>query len=72
MQLQLVTIAWTCRTNTLLIEKSIGLNISCIVVTKIWPEWTTFLIVDVIVKGVILHVNMVLPLEILVWEGQDG
>jgi hypothetical protein len=42
------------------------------VVTKIWLEWTTFLIVDVIVKGVILHVNMVLPLEMLVLEGQDG
>jgi len=27
---------------------------------------------DVIVSGVILHVNMVLPLEMLVLEGQDG
>jgi hypothetical protein len=35
-------------------------------------KWTTFLLVDVIVSGVILHVNMVLPLEMLVLEGQDG
>ncbi len=33
----------TYRTNTLLVIKSVGLDISCIVVTNIWLEWTTFL-----------------------------
>ncbi len=72
MRLQQVAIAWTCMTNTLLVVKLVSLNISHIILTKIWPKWTTFLLVDVIVSGVILHVNMVLPLEMLVLEGQDG
>jgi hypothetical protein len=32
--------------NTLLVVKSIGLDISWIIVTKIWLELTTFLVVN--------------------------
>jgi hypothetical protein len=32
---------WTCRTNTLLVIKSIGHN-NHIVIAKIWSKWTTF------------------------------
>jgi hypothetical protein len=46
MQLQQVTTTWTCRINTLLIVKSIGLDISCIIVAKIWSKWTTFFLVS--------------------------
>jgi hypothetical protein len=45
MQLQQVATTRTCRTNTLLVVKSIGLNISRIIVAKIWSKWTTFLLV---------------------------
>ncbi len=45
MQLQQVATTWTRWTNTLLIVKSFGMDISRIVVTKIWLEWTTFLLV---------------------------
>ncbi len=41
---QLVT-TWTHRTHTLLVVKSIGLDICHIIVAKIWSEWTTFLLV---------------------------
>jgi hypothetical protein len=44
MQLQQVPTTWTCRTNTLLVVKSIDLDINYIVFAKIWSEWTTFLI----------------------------
>jgi hypothetical protein len=42
MRLQQVATTWTHRTNTLLVVKSVGLDISRIVVAKIWLEWTTF------------------------------
>ncbi len=41
MQLQQVVTTWTHRTNALLVVKSIGLDISHIVVAKIWSKWTT-------------------------------
>jgi hypothetical protein len=44
MQLQQVATTWTCKTNTLLVIKSICLDISHIVVAKIWSKWTTFLL----------------------------
>jgi len=46
MWLQQVATTWTCMTNTLLVVKSVGLDISCIVVAKIWSEWTTFLLLN--------------------------
>ncbi len=45
MRLQQVATTWICTTNTLLVVKLVGLDISCIVVTKIWLEWRTFLLV---------------------------
>jgi hypothetical protein len=45
MRLQQVVTTWTCRTNTLLVVKLVGLDISFIVGQKIWLEWTTFLLV---------------------------
>jgi hypothetical protein len=45
MQLQEVVITWTHKTHTLLVIKSIGLDINHIVVTKIWSKWRTFLVV---------------------------
>ncbi len=47
MQIQQVATTWTHRTNTLLVVKLVGLDISCIVVTKIWSKWTTFLLVTI-------------------------
>jgi hypothetical protein len=47
MQLQQVATTWTRKTNTLLVVKLVGLDISCIVVAKIWLEWTTFLLVNI-------------------------
>jgi hypothetical protein len=47
MRLQQVATTWTHKTNILLVVKAVGLDISCIVVTKIWLEWTTFLLVNV-------------------------
>jgi hypothetical protein len=44
MQVQEVVTTWTHKTNTLLVVKSIGLDINRIVVAKIWLEWTTFLL----------------------------
>ncbi len=45
MRLQQVATTWTCMTNTLLVIQLVGLDINCIVVTKIWSEWRTFLLV---------------------------
>ncbi len=45
MRLQQVATTWTHRINTLLVIKLVGLDISRIVVTKIWSKWTTFLLV---------------------------
>ncbi len=47
MQLQQVATTWTRKTNTLLVVKLVGLDISYIIVTKIWLEWTTFLLVNI-------------------------
>ncbi len=46
MRLQQIATTWTHMINTLLVVKSIGLDISCIIVTKIWLELTTFLVVN--------------------------
>jgi hypothetical protein len=46
MQLQQVATTWTHRTNTLLVVKLVSLDINDIIVTKIWLEWTTFLLVN--------------------------
>jgi hypothetical protein len=52
MQLQQVATTWTHRTNTLLVIKSVGLDISHIVIAKIWSKWTTFLLViDALTKN---------------------
>ncbi len=47
MQLQQVATTWKHRTDTLLAIKSVVLDISCIVITKIWSKWTTTLLVMV-------------------------
>jgi hypothetical protein len=53
MQLQQVVTTWTCRTNTLLVVKSVGLDTSRIVVAKILSKWITFLVLDVIFRNCI-------------------
>jgi hypothetical protein len=45
MQLQQVAITWTHKTNIVLVIKSVDVDISRIIVTKIWSEWTTFLLI---------------------------
>jgi hypothetical protein len=44
-RLQQVATTWTRRTNTLLVVKLVGMDISRIIVAKIWLKWTTFLLV---------------------------
>jgi hypothetical protein len=45
MWLQQVATTLTHKTNTLLVIKSVRLDISCRVVAKIWSKWITFLLV---------------------------
>jgi hypothetical protein len=47
MRLQQVVITWTRKTNTLLVVKSIGFDISHIEVAKIWSKCITFLLVTI-------------------------
>ncbi len=64
MRLQQVATTWTCKTNTLLVIKLVGLDISCIVVAKIWLEWTKFLLVVSDLAILVTHIGFYSRIQI--------